>query len=129
MSDFKEILNEDFVLEIIPKGSWSPDRNPSEITIMSTKNQMIGPSYKNSLVERYMIIQTNCIYPGYTHIIGRGQIDDTAEKNQLENRNPLRLDDDGKCEGYFKHNQNNSITDCECRLRFSHAGHNKVLCK
>jgi hypothetical protein len=129
MSDYKEIINDDFVLKIIPKGSWSPNRNPSDIKIYSIKNQMIDPNYKQSLVERYIIIQTNCEYPGYSHIIGEGRIDNSAEKVELENRKPLRLDDDGTCEGYFKHNQNNSITDCRCRLRFSHAGHNKVLSK
>jgi hypothetical protein len=129
MSDYKELVNSDYIMQLLPKGGWIPNQSPTEIKGESLKNLTGQILDKNSIVFRYLIIQTSCTYPGYQFIIGNGQINTTAEKNFLENQLPFRKDDMGQCNGFFKNVLTGAIIQCNCNMKFTNAGQVKCLMK
>lgn len=129
MSSFKDIVNEDYEIQFIPSGSWVPNNNPIKIERKSSKNLTGNNLDKQTLLTIIRILQNNCILADYSHMFGQGKIECTSEKVFCENENPMRYQDQGECNGEFKHIKNNSIMKCNCILRISDSGQQEVSAK
>ena len=96
MSEF--LADESRSIVITPNGPWIP-ATASYTETKSGKNKTTG---KKILLDKIDWTMSGCQFPPNVFISGSGSISSTCQKVKMEGKKPMRVNDEGQCNGSFQ---------------------------
>ena len=115
-----EIATENRIIEITPKGGWSPSE-PLYVETPAIASKISGGMV---LINQINWSIVGCTFAGHTHISGLSAkpIMATSKKVKCNGQLVLRKNDTGTCQGIFVNNSSGSSITCACDFKISDAG-------
>ena len=91
------LADESRIISIIPKGPWIP----ATASYTETTGKNITSS-KKILLDKITWTMSGCQFPPNVFVSGSGEIKATCEKLRDNGKAPLRMLDEGECNGTFQ---------------------------